>query len=373
MSLRNDIIAEIHLDSLRYNLRQIIPAVAPAGVIAVVKANAYGHGAVPVSRVMVDEGIQILVVAVVDEAIELREAGIDVPIFILDKVWDNQVPSLFEYNLQPPVASDDDYRRLSAAALEHQKQLDIHFKVDTGMGRSGFIYNQFEAVLKQVIADPWLRISGIMSHLATADELVSPLVKLQHERFDEVRRKISHLMNHNPVKFHLANSAGALYYRDMKYDYVRLGLSLYGIPPVRDREIGIDLKQVMAFKTKVAYEKRLPENFPIGYGSTYHTRDDSRIAVCSGGYEDGIPRRYGNSGHVIIHGRKFPIAGNVSMDTFMVDVRTEKISVGDEVTILGQQGDEWISAWDMAEVLGVIPYEVLCGISPRVVRTYIDL
>lgn len=372
MSLRNEITVRIRLDYLRHNIQAISDKIAPAKIIGVVKANGYGHGAVRVSRIMAEEGVEMLAVAIVDEAIELRESGITLPILILDKVWKNQLNALFKYNLQPPIASLDDLHMLSKAAEERQQVLPVQFKIDTGMGRLGFYYEDFVSALEQVRNHRWLEIAGVMSHLATADELKSRLVDLQRTRFQEIVESIRRVTGESTPYFHLANSAGALFYEDLRYDYVRLGLSLYGISPVPDIAQSKSLRQVMEFETTVAYVKYFPANSPIGYGSAYRTKKDSKIAVCAGGYEDGIPRRYGNTGEVLIHGKKMPIVGNVSMDTFMIDVGKEPVTVGDPVAILGKQGDLEITVWEMAEKLGLIPYEVLCGISSRVMRDYSD-
>jgi alanine racemase len=372
MSFRNEITARVQLDHLRHNIRVISDKIAPAKIIGVVKADGYGHGSVHISQVMAEEGVAMLAVAVVDEAIELRDAGITLPILILDKVWKNQLNALFRYNLQPPIASQDDLQMLSRAAEEREQILPVQFKIDTGMGRLGFYYENFFPTLEQVKDHRWLKIAGIMSHLATADELENELVDIQRNRFKKIVESVRQVTGESMPYFHLANSAGALFYEDLRYDYVRLGLSLYGISPVQEAGLSQSLKPVMEFRTTVAYVKNFPENSPIGYGSAYRTKKDSKIAVCAGGYEDGIPRRYGNIGEVLIHGKKFPIVGNVSMDTFMIDIGREPVAVGDTVVILGQQDDVRITVWDMAQSLELIPYEVLCGISPRVLRNYFN-
>lgn len=371
MSLRNEITAGIRLDHLRHNIRELSEKIAPAQIIGVVKADGYGHGSVPVSKIMADEGVAMLAVALVDEGIELRNAGITLPILILDKVWKNQLNALFDYDLQPPLSSGDDFELLKRAAEEREQVLPVQFKIDSGMGRLGFYYEEYISVLEQVRNHPWMKITGVMSHLATADELDSPLVDLQGSRFREIVQTVKRITGKPVPYFHLANSAGALLHENLRYEYVRLGLSLYGVSPIQSETLGVDLRPVMEFRSTVAYVKQLPENYPIGYGSTYHTGRNSRIAVCAGGYEDGIPRRYGNTGKVLVHGKLFPVVGNVSMDTFMIDVGSEPVAVGDEVTIIGRQGDREITVWEMANRLGLIPYEVLCGISPRVARHYV--
>jgi len=370
MSLRNDLVAEIDLSRLRHNVRNLREHSAPADIIGVVKANAYGHGVIPVSRVLLEEGVAMLALATVDEAIELREAGINAPLLLLGKVWPHQLEAVFQYNLEPLIASDDDYNQISGACTSRQQSLNIHMKIDTGMGRLGFLYTNWESAFRRVMDHPGLQIKSIISHFATAEEPENPHAETQRERFETIYRRVRELTPAEPPRFHLANSAGTLYRPESRFDMVRLGISLYGIPPANHREQPFQLQQVMTLRSQVAYVKHLPGGYPVGYGSTYHTREESTILVCSGGYEDGIPKRYGNAGEVLIHGRRFPIVGVVSMDTFMVDVRKEAVEVGEEVILLGEQGEESISVWEIAEKTGLIPYEVICGISDRVSRKF---
>lgn len=372
MNMREELIAEIDVESLRSNIRQFSQHIRPANIIGVVKADAYGHGAVPVAEVLLEEGVSVLAVAIVDEAVQLREAGISAPIFILGKIWPTQIEALFEYDLEVLIASRDDFDRLAAAAADQQRELNIHLKIDTGMGRLGFLYTEWQEDYQKIQSHPWLKLKGIMSHLATADDEDTSHIRRQADRFAAIKRQVLETEPANPPHFHLANSAATLFYPELGYDMVRLGLSMYGMPPAPDRTLPFTLHQLLTLKAKIAYIKQFPAGYPVGYGSTYRTEANSTILVCPGGYEDGIPRRYGNSGEVLIHGKRFPIVGNVSMDTFMVDAFTEEVQIGEEVVILGRQGEEFISIWEMSEALGVIPYEVTCGISQRVPRCYVD-
>lgn len=371
MTVRHDVVAEIRLDHLRQNLGEMQRLVAPAGVIGVVKANAYGHGDIRVAKTLEAGGVSMLAVAPVEEAVVLREAGVTAPILVMARVWDHQLPLITQHDLQPVIASEEDYTRFAAFADQANLPLRVHLKLDTGMGRLGLLYDQYEQLLHNILQHPGLRLAGVMSHFATAD-LVDDLALAQAKRFRTIVQKISAEVKEEPPVFHLANSSAALYMSGANYDMVRLGLSLYGVAPSETRENPVTLEPVLSLKSRIAYVKQFPEGFPVGYGSTYHTGPDSTIAVCAGGYEDGIPRRYGNAGQVLIHGKRFPIVGNVSMDTFMVDVGTEPVAGGDEVVIIGAQEEERITAWEMADRLGVIPYEVLCGISPRVAREYVE-
>ncbi|HKJ67724.1 MAG TPA: alanine racemase [bacterium] len=370
MNPRTDVIAEVDLRALRHNIIVIQDYIHPAGIIGVVKANAYGHGCIPVAKVLVEEGVDLLAVVAVEEAIQLRGAGVQMPVLLMGKVWDHHLPQVFEYNLQPIVASAEDYERFATFARRERKQMQVHLKIDTGMGRMGVLYDEYSEVFRKITQDSSLQLVGIMSHFASAEN-PNGLAPVQAERFRRIYDEISNELQDDKPVFHLANSAAMLYMDGQLYDRVRLGLSLYGLTPAELRPAPVRLQPVMSLKSFITYVKVFPTDFPIGYGSTYTTRKDSTIAICSGGYEDGIPRRYGNTGEVLIHGKRFPVVGNVSMDTFMVDVGQEPVDIGDEVVIFGRQGDEFISIWEMANKLQVIPYEVICGISQRVTREYV--
>ncbi len=372
MKSRTDVIAEVDLRNLRHNIKSIREYIQPAQIIGVVKANGYGHGCVPVSRILVEEGVSMLAVVAIQEAIQLRQAGVQVPILIMGKVWDDQLEQVVEYDLQPIVASAGDYERFASYTDREKKELQVHLKIDTGMGRMGVLYNEYKDVFHKIMRDPALRLVGVLSHFASAEEK-DGLAVVQADRFRRICDDISRESRDDRPIFHLANSAAMLYMEDTLYDRVRLGLSLYGLYPAESLPAPVQLQSVMSLKSYITYVKQFPVDFPIGYGSTYSTREDSIIAICSGGYEDGIPRRYGNTGEVLIHGRRFPVVGNVSMDTFMVDVGKEPVDIGEEVIIFGQQGDAFISVWEMAKKLQVIPYEVICGISQRVIREYVDI
>lgn len=373
MKYRQEIVAEINLANLRSNLRQFKHHIQPAQIIAVVKANAYGHGAVHVAKVCIEEGITLLAVATIDEAVELRDAGIETPIMIFGKIWSNQIGALSDYGLQPVIASRDDLQLLAADANQRQSAIPVHMEIDTGMGRVGVLPEHAVEIATQIRDEDYLTLVGVMSHFATADVIGDDLALLQRQRFAHLREEIIQIYKEQDLpEFHLANSAGTLNLENVHYDRVRLGLSMYGIPPSDQYELPIEIQPLMSLKSRIGYARQLPAGWTVGYGATYQVQEDSTICFCPGGYEDGIPRRYGNNGEVLIHGKRFPIVGNVSMDSFLVDVKNEPVQTGDEVVILGSQGDDEITSWDMAKILGVIPYEVVCGISSRVPRIYID-
>jgi len=373
MKYRQEIIAEINLANLRHNLRQFKHYIQPAQIIAVVKANAYGHGALQVAKICIEEGVTLLAVATVDEAVELRDAGIETNIMIFGKIWENQINALYDYNFQPVIASEEDYQLLASAAESRLENLSVHMEIDTGMGRVGILPEHAVDIAEQIQTSEYLKMVGVMSHFATADVIGDKLATLQHQRFSKLREEIIQIYEEQDLpEFHLANSAGTLNLEGVHYDRVRLGLSMYGIPPSGQYELPIDIKPLMKMKSKVGYVRNLPAGWTVGYGATYQVQEESTICFCPGGYEDGIPRRYGNNGEVLIHGKRFPVVGNVSMDSFLVDVKNEPVQTGDKVVILGSQEGQEITAWEISNKLGVIPYEVVCGISPRVPRIYID-
>lgn len=373
MSYRQDIVAEISLEALRYNLHQFQQYIEPSDVIAVVKADAYGHGAVPVARICAEEGIPMMAVATIEEAVELRDAGIHVQIILLGKVWEHYLDALWQYDIQPVVGSQEDLDLISKASSERRLSLQVHLEIDTGMGRTGILPEESLKTAQSIVEHPYLRLFGVMSHFATSEEVNSGLAARQREHFHSLQQSIAGLTaeSDRPM-FHLANSGGTLYLSNVNYDRVRLGLSLYGITPTTEQESPLDLKPLMQLKSKVGYVRKLPTGWPVGYGATYRTAESSSLCFCAGGYEDGIPRRYGNTGEVLLYGKRAPIVGNVSMDSFVIDVHDLPAEVGDEIVIIGTQGEQTITVWEMADKLDLIPYEVTCGISDRVPRIYID-
>lgn len=392
MKLLGPTFAEIDLAALEHNIKAI-KKIIPSSVkfMAVVKADAYGHGAIEVSRRAVASGVDYLSVATLKEALELRAEGISFPILILSESLDSVVKEVVNHDLTQTVYSFELAQALSVAACALKKKVKVHFKVDTGMGRIG-IMNEAEAVelLKKISRLENLEIEGIFTHFAKAADDPG-FTADQIAKFKKIIVLLEKQGIHIPIK-HAANSAAALSCLDASFNMVRIGLSMYGLFPsgnlkktcspklnsfIDNSYLGenecrrINLKPVLSFKTKVMYIKRVSPKVPLSYGGTFVTEKESVIATLPVGYADGYSRALSNRGQVLIAGKRFNVIGNVCMDMTLVDVTGDGIKVGDEVVLIGSQGAETISADDVAEKIGTINYEVICGIGKRVPRVYI--
>lgn len=366
--------AEIDLDAIRHNVEMIRAAVAPSAVWAVVKANGYGHGAVDVARAAMSSGVEGLCVAFVQEGIELRRAGIDAPILLLSEQPPELAPAIIGYRLTPTV-----YRReyLDSLVNAHPVGLPVHLKVDTGMQRVG-IHPHAAASLATSIADraPEVRLAGVYTHLAVADD-TSPesreFTEQQLEAFDHVLEQLPHVPS-----VHAANSAAALAHPAARRSFVRLGIAMYGVSPGRGvDDLCRDLRPALELRARVSFVKQVRAGSRISYGLRHRFDRDTTVATIPVGYADGVPRRLSTDGRgeVLIGGRRCPIVGVVTMDQLMVDVGDADVRVGDDVTLIGRQGDDRIRAEEWADRLGTIGYEIVCGISgriPRVPRRSID-
>jgi alanine racemase len=357
-------------------------------VIAVVKANAYGHGAERVAIALEAAGADLLACADIEEAVVLRRAGVRVPILIFGALSVSDLDGLFEFGLTPTISTPSAARAVQAAAAKHKTMLGYHLKIDTGMNRLGFRHDNLRRTLPELLASSNLRLEAIYTHFATADEPESPFFDLQRKNFEaalktvgelrgEPRKGGPHRTEAGPhdrnVLVHAANSAATLRDARVWYDMVRPGLMLYGIvpPPLAST---IPLKPVMSLTSRVVAVKGVRPGEGVGYGLRFEADKPVTTAVIPAGYADGIDLRVSGRSHVLIRGRRVPIVGAVSMDMMMVDVTgLEDVSPGDEVVIIGRQGDEsWqqIDAREMAAAIGTIPYEVVCRIGSRIERVY---
>ncbi|MHB8482761.1 MAG: alanine racemase [Nitrospiria bacterium] len=362
-------IAEVDLNALLHNLRQIQRLSGPDhSLIAVVKADAYGHGAVKVSQTLEAAGVQILGVALVQEGIELRRAGIRLPILVMGSVLKEQIPPLFEFQLTPVLFQATLIPLLEKEAENHGIVLPVHLKVDTGMGRLGIQPSEFKPFLQEILANKRIKIEGIMTHFADADQTRPENSKKQLAIWDKIMEELKGF-NLAPPYIHLSNSAALLSLPGINSNPVRPGLMLYGYSSIQDSRLS--LKPVLSFKTRVVHLKTVPPGTPISYGGTFVTSRQSVIATIAAGYADGYWRALSNSGKVLIHGTRAPVVGRVCMDMTMIDVTgIAGITIGDEVVLIGKQGEDFISAEEVAGWIGTIPYEVLCGIGKRVPRLY---
>ena len=363
--------AEINLEALRFNLNSITSHL-PDGVkmMAVVKADAYGHGVKQIARCLQSEGVEDFGVAIAEEGQTLREIGVEGSILVFGGCYPGQEDLFFSNSLVPTVYDLPTLKNLSTLAQLKGKQFPYHLKVDTGMGRLGIGPDDIGIFLEKAQTYEGMKLKGVFSHLSSADEADLTYTRKQVSMFEKVLTE-SEALNNGSVVRHVANSAGTLLHKGHWFDMVRAGLSLYGINP-GNAKTPVDLQPVMSFKTRVGFIKQVPANTALGYNRTFKTKKTSIIATLPVGYADGLNRLLSNRGQVIINGNYAPIVGAVAMDSILVDVsEIPEAKSGDEVVIIGEQGNLKISAWDVAHWSSTIPYEVLCGITSRVPRFYI--
>lgn len=361
----NPTVAEIHLPSLRHNLQEVTRRVGTAVVLAVVKANAYGHGAVPVSRALLAAGAHRLGVATVEEGLALRNAGITAPILVMGGVYD--IPTMQRSNLTPVLPSRDAVETAARLANSPALPLRVHLKVDTGMSRLG-VTSEEALILLRSDWPPNLHFEGVMSHLASADEPDGGATERQLARFRTFLKAIQSAGLNVPMA-HIANSAAILRFPSSHFDLVRPGLMLYGYSS--GSTPSADLRPALAWKTRIIQIKKVDKGQPVSYGGTFIAPRLSTLAVLPVGYADGYSRALSNNAHVLIGGRPAPVVGRVCMDLTVVDVTDHPaVRPGDEVVLLGRQGSAAITANDLAAWQNTISYEVLCRIGPRVTRVY---
>ena len=364
--------AEIDLAALRHNVQQIRTLAPNANVLAVVKANAYGHGAVQISRALESEDVALLGVALVEEGIELRHAGVKKPILVLGGAYEGGYDLLVQHGLIPTIFRVDHLHKLDQAAKAQGRTVDAHVKVDTGMGRIGLLPGQVEPFLREAKKVHHVRLDGLLSHFANADLADAEHTTKQIQRFRDALKQVrSH--GFNPSFRHLSNSAGVLdrpEVRDgLELNLVRPGIMMYGLSPAAWLKDRVQLRPVLSWKTAVTHVKRVEQGTPISYGSTWVAQRESVIATLPVGYADGFSRDYSNTGEVLIRGQRAKIAGRVCMDMTLIDVTdVPGVEVGDEVALIGQQGNERITADDLARLSQTIHYEVLCAVGARVPR-----
>lgn len=370
--------AEIHLDNLAANFKQIRNLVSPAArVMAVVKADAYGHGAVECARRLAGEGADWFGVAIPEEGILLRAAGVTQPVLCLGGFWHGQAAACIQQKLTPVVYRLDMIDSLNQAALEAGVVADAHLKIDTGMGRLGIRFDELTEFAGQLDRFRNVRIDGLMSHLAAADDaMCQPLTLDQIRRFDEAAA-ILRERGYHPTYLHLSNSAGIYGHRSAWGNLVRPGGVLYGLwrDVLSHSVTDPQLAPVMSLHTRISLLKWVPAGETIGYGCTFEASRKTRIAILPIGYHDGYMRALSNRAHVIIKGAYAPVVGRISMDLTLIDVTNiEGVEIGDKVTLLGwdrQSPGPTVSAEDLARIAGTLSYEMTCGVGERVPRLYL--
>lgn len=365
--------AEVDLGAIAHNVELVRALVGPdRGIMAVVKADAYGHGAVAVARKVLEAGASWLGVGLPEEGMALREAGIRCPILVLGPTMPQQAPQLLEGDLSVSLYSVEMAMALQTEASRRGVSARVHVKVDTGMGRLGLEPARSLELLERLRSMSRIRIEGLYTHLATADDPDPSFALKQLDRLLEVDRLARGRGIRVPFR-HAANSAALVTLPDSTLDLVRPGIMIYGCDSGFRGRLPVEMRPALSWKTLVAHLRELSPGESVSYGRTFVASRPTIIGVLPVGYADGLPRRLSNRGEVLVRGRRASMVGTICMDMTMVDLtRVPGASVGDEVVLIGRQGQESITADDMAKVAGTIPYEILCGLTPRVPRYYLD-
>lgn len=361
--------ARIHIDHLRFNYREIRKKIAPARLIPVVKADAYGHGAMAVSQCLVDEGADLLAVAQFQEAVELRESGIDIPILIFGRVLPDELPEAIRAGFRITLFGVEDLRWIEC--VPGNQPAYVHVNAETGMGRVGVLLEREPEFFDHLIRSRRCSWEGLYSHFATSDETDKTYSREQLARFRTLTHALSS-KNALPPIIHMANSGAVLDMPDSYFNACRCGIMLYGHYPSTETSRSIPLKQVMTLKTAVTHLRRLPAGHNVSYGRRWKTSVETTIAVLPIGYADGVRRHLTGRLQVMIGGRCYPVVGTITMDQIMVDVGDDPVALGDDVLLWGDAADGGIQVLDVADTMGSIPYEMTCGISRRVPRVVVN-
>lgn len=369
-------VAHVDLASLKANYRALEallaartpPSEKAPGIIAVVKANAYGHGARHVALALEEAGAGTLACADIEEGVALRQAGVKRRILVFGALSVSDLSGLFEFDLTPTCSTPGAGRALQAAAAALGRRLRYHLKIDTGLNRLGFRHDNVERTLPELFASPNLDLAAVCTHFATADDLAHPLFEEQRRRFEAVLARIAAMGVPVPAR-HAANSAALLRDPRVWFETVRPGLLLYGVVPPAFAS-ALPLRPVLSLRSRIVSVKHVRAGEGVGYGATFSPATPRVVATVPAGYADGLDTRLGGRGQVLVGGRRAPIVGAVSMDMLAVDVTGMPVDPGDEVVFLGGQGRERITVSEMAVAVGTIPYEILCRIGARIERVY---
>ena len=374
MTEHNRVCAEIDLDAIAYNMEQMKKRIGDhARLIAVVKADGYGHGAVPVAKMF--EACSYVwgyAVACLEEATELREHGIRKPILVLGCVFPDQFEEMIRYDVRPAVYMESMAELISQEAVRQGKDAFIHIKIDTGMGRIGFPVTEESAdAVERISRLPGIRIEGMFTHFAKADERDKTYTFLQHDRFMRMKELVE--KRQVPVRyFDCDNSAGIIDFPDMKHDLARAGIAMYGMYPSDEvDQKAVDLRPALSLVSHVSFVKEVEAGTPISYGGTFVSDRPMRVATIPVGYGDGYPRSLSNKGYVLIHGKRARILGRVCMDQFMADVTDiPETAFMDRAVLVGRDGDEEIPVDELADLSGRFNYEFVCCLGKRIPRIY---
>ena len=365
-------VAEIDLSAISFNLKGIKNKVHPAKIMAVVKANAYGHGDIEICQTALKNGVDYFGVACVEEGITLREEGIEAPILVFSSAGLNQTDFYIQYNLEATIFDEAGLFNLRQSAEKLGSDAVVQIKVDTGMGRMGINWRQAIDYIEKVYKTPHIKIQGVYTHFATSDHLDKSFALLQLERFNQVLEGVKAKGIDIPLK-HAANSGAILDLPESYFDIVRPGITMYGYYPSSQTSESVPLKPAMTFKTKVVYIKEIEKGASVSYDRIFIAPKKTLVASLPVGYADGYNRLLSNIGEVLIRGKRFPIIGRVCMDLMMVDLCDDReIRVGDEVVLIGSQDNDLISIQSICDICNTVPYEVICCISGRVPRIYLN-
>ena len=363
---------EIDLDALENNYNVIQNKIPLSSKIAaVVKADAYGHGAVKIAAELDKLGADYFCVGSPDEGLELRNAGIKKEIIVLAEVLKSQYQDILEGDLIQTVGSFETLMGLNKIAAEFNKTIRVHLKIDSGMGRIGFLNSDIKRLINKLKNLKQLKVEGIFSHFARADEANKSYSYKQLNKFDKVLAEFEKSNFEIELK-HIANSAAVIDLEASYLDLVRPGIMLYGLQPSKELNNEVDLKSILSFKTKVVQIRTLQQDTAISYGSIYKTDSKEKVAVLPVGYKDGYPRLLSNRGEVLIKGKRAPIRGRICMGQIIVSIEDiEDVEIGDEVVLIGRQNDAQISASEIAELASTISYEIVCNLDRNLKRVYL--
>jgi alanine racemase len=376
--------AEINLKAFKHNLQNLKRITEPdAGIMAVIKADAYGHGAIPCAKAAVESGVDYLGVAIIEEGIELRENGITEPILILGSIFPNEVADLVRHDLATVLCTPHLAQTLAKEAEKQKKTVNVHIKVDTGMNRLGVLPENLLPLIETIRNLPALKLEALSTHFSSADDEDTSITKQQIELFQKTLSEVQKSGVAMPPLTHMANTSALFRFPESRSKMVRPGLILYGALPslvlnsvvqeVCQKNNLQNFQPVMQLKSKIILLKSVQKGQPLSYSRKYFTQKDSLIATLPMGYADGLHRNLSNNMDVLIRGKRAPQVGTICMDMILIDVtEVPDVQMGDEVVIFGEQGEEEISVEELAEKSNTIPYEILCNVSKRVPRVYLD-
>jgi alanine racemase len=359
---------EVDLAAIRYNLQQVRQFLGQGvQVLAVVKANAYGHGLVPVARALVEAGADLLAVASVTEGVLLRQQEITAKIFVLGQLLPEEAPLVVRHGLTQAIGDETVARALSRAAIEQEKAVSVHLKVDTGMGRYGVWFEEAVPLCRRLVQFPAIQLEGIFTHLASAGQNTGDTEE-QLDRFRQVVGRLTKAKLPSGIK-HVANSVGLIRFPNSHWDLVRTGLLVYGASPLKEGRLPLRLKPALTLKSRIRFLKTIPAGATVSYGGTFRATRPTQVATIPVGYAHGYTRALSDKASLLVRGTRAPVVGRITMEDLMADVTDiPAVQVGDEVVLVGPQGKDRITAEELARHARTIPYEILAGLSPSIPR-----